>query len=217
MKRLTKTRELIWRHQRAWKRRFYRGPLSVPFSPAPADDERVAFDVNASLADNHWLEARFGLRSDDRHFYRPVVTVDGISFELTDAHPSAPIISDSMWEEMDGVGDRLIDCITTTGHLTFQQLCQEMTRIEIGRTRAALLTAAARIQPAQTFQTGADPVDMTCACRQCGCTEIRACVDERGPCWWAEADLCSHCADPHPNPCPPGDLKPDGYQVNEAD
>ncbi|MFT6462854.1 MAG: hypothetical protein ACJA0Y_002363 [Maricaulis maris] len=25
-----------------------------------------------------------------------------------------------------------------------------------------------------------------------------------------------HCADPHPNPCPPGDLKPDGYQVNEA-
>ncbi|RKQ95460.1 hypothetical protein [Maricaulis maris] len=92
-----------------------------------------------------------------------------------------------------------------------------MPSIEIGNTRAALMNAAARFQPAQTFQTGAGPIDMTRACRQCGCTEIRACVDERGPCWWAEPDLCSHCAAPHPNPCPPGDLKPDGYQVNEAD
>lgn len=31
-------------------------------------------------------------------------------------------------------------------------------------------------------------------CRGCGCTEHRACVDpEAGPCWWVEADLCSHC------------------------
>lgn len=36
-------------------------------------------------------------------------------------------------------------------------------------------------------------------CRQCRCTEIRACVDDRGPCWWVDADLCSHCADPKPN------------------
>lgn len=33
------------------------------------------------------------------------------------------------------------------------------------------------------------------ACRRCGCTEHRACVDRRyGPCWWVELDLCSHCA-----------------------
>lgn len=32
-------------------------------------------------------------------------------------------------------------------------------------------------------------------CRQCGCTEYRACVDDvHGPCWWVEGDLCSHCA-----------------------
>jgi len=30
-------------------------------------------------------------------------------------------------------------------------------------------------------------------CRVCGCTQARACVDERGPCWWAGPDLCSHC------------------------
>ena len=32
------------------------------------------------------------------------------------------------------------------------------------------------------------------ACRVCGCTNERACVDiELGPCWWVEDDLCSHC------------------------
>ena len=32
-------------------------------------------------------------------------------------------------------------------------------------------------------------------CRVCGCWEFKACVDDaRGPCWWVEADLCSHCA-----------------------
>ena len=61
----------------------------------------------------------------------------------------------------------------------------------------------------QLFQRGR-------TCRTCGCTDTHACVDDRGPCWWAEADLCSHCADPRPNPCPPGDLKPDGHQVNEV-
>lgn len=30
-------------------------------------------------------------------------------------------------------------------------------------------------------------------CRLCGCTEHNACVDDRGPCWWVEQDLCSHC------------------------
>ena len=34
------------------------------------------------------------------------------------------------------------------------------------------------------------------ACRVCGCTQNRACVDERGPCWWVEAGLCSHCQEP---------------------
>ena len=32
-------------------------------------------------------------------------------------------------------------------------------------------------------------------CRRCGCWEYAACWDEeRGSCWWAEPDLCSHCA-----------------------
>jgi hypothetical protein len=35
------------------------------------------------------------------------------------------------------------------------------------------------------------------ACRQCGCTEANACYrPDKGTCWWAEADLCSHCAQP---------------------
>lgn len=33
-------------------------------------------------------------------------------------------------------------------------------------------------------------------CRKCGCTEDHACVDRRGPCWWAQYDLCSHCETP---------------------
>lgn len=33
------------------------------------------------------------------------------------------------------------------------------------------------------------------ACRRCGCTDMKACVDDKlGPCWWVEDDLCSHCA-----------------------
>lgn len=35
------------------------------------------------------------------------------------------------------------------------------------------------------------------ACRVCGCTQERACVDQvHGPCWWIEPDLCSHCGEP---------------------
>lgn len=31
-------------------------------------------------------------------------------------------------------------------------------------------------------------------CRECGCTDNRACLSEEfGPCWWVEVDLCSHC------------------------
>lgn len=32
-------------------------------------------------------------------------------------------------------------------------------------------------------------------CRRCGCWDFDACWSEGlGACWWAEADLCSHCA-----------------------
>ena len=32
-------------------------------------------------------------------------------------------------------------------------------------------------------------------CRSCGCTDARACVTDRGPCWWVPGagDLCSAC------------------------
>lgn len=31
-------------------------------------------------------------------------------------------------------------------------------------------------------------------CRECGCTDSHACMDEElGPCWWVYPDLCSHC------------------------
>jgi hypothetical protein len=31
-------------------------------------------------------------------------------------------------------------------------------------------------------------------CRECGCTELHACIHpEHGPCWWVEEDLCSLC------------------------
>ena len=31
-------------------------------------------------------------------------------------------------------------------------------------------------------------------CRACGCTESHACHNDiDGPCWWVQADLCSHC------------------------
>jgi hypothetical protein len=31
-------------------------------------------------------------------------------------------------------------------------------------------------------------------CRECGCTDARACMTDAGPCWWIEPDLCSACA-----------------------
>lgn len=43
------------------------------------------------------------------------------------------------------------------------------------------------------------PLDVAAArrCRVCGCTWDNACVDpDHGPCWWVEADLCSHCGEP---------------------
>lgn len=64
---------------------------------------------------------------------------------------------------------------------------------------------------------GFDQVIEPCSCHHCGCTDMQACVDERGPCWWVEPGLCSHCAWPLPNPRPPGELKPDGDQVNEPE
>lgn len=32
-------------------------------------------------------------------------------------------------------------------------------------------------------------------CRDCGCTDDRACMTATGPCHWVERDLCSNCAD----------------------
>ncbi len=31
------------------------------------------------------------------------------------------------------------------------------------------------------------------SCRLCGCTEIKACQTDNGPCYWVEGDLCSAC------------------------
>ncbi len=31
-------------------------------------------------------------------------------------------------------------------------------------------------------------------CRECGCTEISACMIDSAPCGWAEDDLCTGCA-----------------------
>ena len=45
-------------------------------------------------------------------------------------------------------------------------------------------------------------------CRKCGCTETRPCVDGRGPCWWVEVDLCSHCAEPTAAVLPSEELEP---------
>lgn len=37
--------------------------------------------------------------------------------------------------------------------------------------------------------------DPPSACRVCGCTEHNACrMEDDGPCWWVEDDLCSACA-----------------------
>lgn len=34
-------------------------------------------------------------------------------------------------------------------------------------------------------------------CRVCHCTDTAACFDpDHGPCWWIDADLCSHCGEP---------------------
>jgi hypothetical protein len=39
------------------------------------------------------------------------------------------------------------------------------------------------------------PADLALVCRECGCTDDDACLDEDGgPCSWVEANLCSACA-----------------------
>lgn len=30
-------------------------------------------------------------------------------------------------------------------------------------------------------------------CRECGCTDHAACIDDFAPCYWVEPDLCSAC------------------------
>lgn len=41
-----------------------------------------------------------------------------------------------------------------------------------------------------------DVINGASQCRICGCTDSYACVSENGePCYWAEQDLCSACAD----------------------
>lgn len=37
-------------------------------------------------------------------------------------------------------------------------------------------------------------------CRECGCTDARACLEDGMPCGWAEADLCTACAKETPPP-----------------
>lgn len=32
-------------------------------------------------------------------------------------------------------------------------------------------------------------------CRVCGCTQLRACITDDGPCHWVEDDLCCACVD----------------------
>lgn len=36
--------------------------------------------------------------------------------------------------------------------------------------------------------------DSSRRCRVCGCTHFNPCIDEEGPCYWIEEDLCSSCA-----------------------
>lgn len=43
---------------------------------------------------------------------------------------------------------------------------------------------------------GAKPLHTTRACRQCGCTDLMACL---GGCHWVETDLCSKCAQTPPS------------------
>lgn len=45
------------------------------------------------------------------------------------------------------------------------------------------------------FEVYAQDPEPERACRVCGCTQNDACIHpNHGPCWWEEADLCSHCA-----------------------
>jgi hypothetical protein len=37
-------------------------------------------------------------------------------------------------------------------------------------------------------------------CRECGCTELNACLTILGPCWWVEKDLCCACKPNDPKP-----------------
>jgi hypothetical protein len=56
---------------------------------------------------------------------------------------------------------------------------------------------------ADSFGLTADDENAGVICRECGCTENDACVDDAGrACSWAEPDLCTACADvglPFPN------------------
>lgn len=52
----------------------------------------------------------------------------------------------------------------------------------------------------EDFMAPAAPPEGEPVCRVCGCWEFDACCDdERGPCWWVEPDLCSHCAKGEPS------------------
>lgn len=51
------------------------------------------------------------------------------------------------------------------------------------------------METAADYNEGPDVVDQDGIrkCRECGCTDDRACLTSFGPCWWIEPDLCSNC------------------------
>lgn len=56
-------------------------------------------------------------------------------------------------------------------------------------------------EPVQDLMEGPPAPQGWPVCRVCGCWEFNACWDDEvGACWWVEADLCSHCADPEEHP-----------------
>lgn len=69
-----------------------------------------------------------------------------------------------------------------------------MEDVERARKTPVFVIRGDRLRDDPQFQDLKKVWQVDGVCVRCGCHEHDACVDERGPCWWAAPGLCSACS-----------------------
>ena len=152
--------------------------------------------ISSPHAGRDWQVERFLGTADLRTYFVP--SENGEDFEQVIEPFEGEVLSIAPPSEFEALKRMML--AKFNAHATYEEYVAAQYRIARGLVCGARANAALQHFP-ESFTTGGTITWR--ACRECGCTQTQACVDERGPCWWVEDDLCSHCAGPAATPCPP--------------